>query len=315
MNMRSDSSVSAGSRRPRAKREPAAEVSGALAKDHEALTESLERLVDFVSASDMTCVRDEWALFEPAVLRHIDAEQEFLLPAFEQDDPQEAKAIRAEHATIREMLGEIGLALELHVLRQEQVVRLQEFLVNHAAREASSLYTWASAERNRLLARSALRRIGRFVALGDADPCTKTLVGLVETCRDSEQGYRHAAADTPDAGHRLVFERYATERGAFATALEKRLEQLGLRIAPYGTVLGAVHRGWLDASSALADGGPRSILRECARGEEAAQRVYAAALRASLPPDLQEMVQDQYEGLRAAQSEMQALLGMERAQS
>ena len=184
MNTKSDpNALPATHRRKRAKRQPGAEIIDALVKDHEELAKSVARLDDFVKASDMTCVRDEWELFEPAVLRHIDAEQEFLLPSFEHEDPEEASAIRHEHDSIRGMLGDIGVALELHTLRQEQVVRLRVLLARHVARETSSLYVWASAERNRLLARSALRRLGRFVSLGDADPCTRTLVGLVETCR------------------------------------------------------------------------------------------------------------------------------------
>jgi hypothetical protein len=112
MNTKIESDASATTLRPRkAKHQPAAEVSGALVKEHDELTQSLERLVDFTKASDMTCARDEWELFEPAVLRHMDAEEEFLLPEFERESMAEATAIRAEHARIRQTLGEIGLAL------------------------------------------------------------------------------------------------------------------------------------------------------------------------------------------------------------
>jgi len=184
--------------------------------------------------------------------------------------------------------------------------------VKHVARETESVYTWASTDRNHFLARSMLRHIGRPVPAGPDDAAVSTLVGLVQACRDGERGYLHAAKDTHDEGYRVIFERYAKERASFADALVKPLQRFGVSAELSGTMLGAVHREWLDASATLARGNPRAILRECERGDEAAMRLYAAAMHTGLPPDVQEIVQAQRDSLRSAQTEMHSLSVLER---
>jgi uncharacterized protein (TIGR02284 family) len=311
MNASHDLKTFATTHQPGGRNAPIAEVSVALAKDHEELAKSLQRLRDFVKGCDAPLAHDEWVALEPAVLRHLEAEEEFLLPAFEVDDPCEAKAILDEHQQIRSMLDALGLALELHVLRDEQFDRLNQFLTKHVTRETASLYVWAGAYRNRLLSRSMLRQIGAPAARATDESLVSVLLDLVETCDDGEQGYRQAAGDTADSGDRLIFERHAKERAVFASALRKRLEQLGCHRETPGTVLGAIHRDWLEVSGTLMGDRPCAILRECLRGDGAALRVYGGALRAGLPPDLQELVQTQHTALQTARDEMQALLGMQ----
>jgi uncharacterized protein (TIGR02284 family) len=287
------------------------DVSAVLAESHDELAKSAGRLLDFVKACDSTSARDEWNAFESAVLRHLDAEEMFLLTAFERASAAEAKIVRAEHAEIRRVLGEVGLAFDLHFVSVEQVERLQELLAKHAARETASMYTWAGADRNHLLARAMLRRIGKPLTPGP-DGVVAPLVRLVEACRDGERGYRQAAKDVQDEGFRFIFQRYAKERAAFADALAKALEPFGVSSNASGTRMGAFHREWLDASATLARGGAQTILRECQRGDDAAMKLYAAALHAGLPPEIQEMVQDQRASLQSALNEIHSLLTMER---
>jgi uncharacterized protein (TIGR02284 family) len=225
----------------------------------------------------------------------------FFFTAFECASAAGAKIIRDEHAEIRRLLGEIGLAFDLHLVRIEQIERLQELLAKYAARETASMYAWAGAD----------RRIGKPLPAGP-DGVEATLVRLVEACRDGERGYRQAAKDVQDKGFRFIFQRYAKERAAFADALAKALEPFGVSPNASGTRMGAIHREWLDASATLARGGARTILRECQRGDEAAMKLYTAALHAGLPPEIQEMVQDQRASLQSALNEIHSLLTMER---
>lgn len=289
------------------------DLRSALARDHDHLATSFERLRDFVKGCDLTPARDEWDALEPAVLRHLDAEDMFLLPAFERADAIEAKAIRDEHTHIRQKLGEIGLAFDLHLVRLEEIERLGDFLNKHVARETASMYKWAAADWNHFLARSMLRRLGKPIPPGPDDAVVTTLVRLIEACRDGERGYLHAAQDVHDEGYRLIFERRVKERAAFADALGKSLRQFGVNPEMEGTLLGTVHRRWLDASATLAQGRAQTILRECERGDEAAMRVYADALHAGLPPDIQEAVQGQHDALRRGRDEVWSLLAVEKA--
>lgn len=292
----------------RAKLESLEDVRRGLTREHDELKRSLARLVDFVKGCDQTPARDEWEVLEPAVLRHLDVEEMLLLPAFERADASEARGLRAEHAEIRQLLGAVGVAFDLHLVRLEEIERLGELLTKHFARETGSMYAWAGADSNHFLARSMLRRLGKPVPADPDETVVSILVRLLDACRDGEHGYRHAAECVRDEGYRLVFQRHSGERSLFADALGRLLQQFGVSPEQRGTLLGAMHHRWLDASATLTQGSPQTVLRECARGEEAATTLYADALRAGLPPDIREIVQEQRDALWKALDEIHSLM-------
>jgi hypothetical protein len=82
-------------------------------------------------------------VFERAVLEHLEAEEGPLLPAYAAHAPQDASAIRDEHAAIRKLLFRIGVEVELHLVRLETLQTLIDTLHAHAAREDVSMYPWA----------------------------------------------------------------------------------------------------------------------------------------------------------------------------
>ena len=84
-----------------------------------------------------------WTLYEDGLLAHLDAEEMYLLPELSRHDAARADVIRAEHATIRALLAEVGVGLELHIVREDQMQRLAAFLRRHAEAEEADVYTWA----------------------------------------------------------------------------------------------------------------------------------------------------------------------------
>jgi uncharacterized protein (TIGR02284 family) len=130
---------------------------------------------------------------------------------------------------------------------------------------------------------------------------------LLRVCRDGEQGYRRAVADTDDAEHRSALAHFADERARFARELRDELKSLGVSAQFKGTLLGALHRGWIEATSRLPHARSRAILRECERGEEMALRVYRNALRTDLPPSIRGSVEAQMRGLERSLQDVRAL--------
>jgi len=289
-----------------------ADPATALQADHQRLTSIVSRLMDFVEASDDSLIREEWDQLESALLRHLDAEEMLLLPMFESEHAADVAAIRAEQTRLRTLLGEGGIALELHTLRVEDVGVLRSMLSAHAAhmdQTVASLREPARSEVDR--ARGIL--LTRWFRPGapHQDVVSTALCALVAACEDGELGYARAAADVHDEGYRLIFSRNASERAAFAKELRQALSELGARLPPEGSVLGSLHRRWLDVKSELTRGRPRAILRECERGEEAALSTYRSALHVDLPPATREVVQEQYEVVKKAHEEVCSLLRME----
>ena len=239
--------------------------------DHREFAASLERLREYALADDRELAQGEWNELEAAILRHVDAEEMFLLPGFAREEAEEARTLHAEHAEIRSLLGEVGLALDVHALRLEQIDGFFRAVARHAAREERTLYPWAGQERNSALLDAVARRLPHAAPDSNNEArTTTTLLALLRVCRDAEQGYRRAADDADDTAHRTLLASLASDRARFARELRDELKNLGVTAQFKGTVFGAIHRGWIEASSKLVHSKAKLILRECVRGEEIA---------------------------------------------
>lgn len=135
----------------------------------------------------------------------------------------------------------------------------------------------------------------------------KTLNELIDVCLDGQKGFQDAAEGLhahPELRARCL--QYATERGHFAQELQQEVRQFDVRPDDNGTVLGALHRGWLDIRKAVAID-QEAIIAECERGEDVAKETYEKALNDYLSPGLTGMIQRQYQKVLAAHDYFSAL--------
>jgi uncharacterized protein (TIGR02284 family) len=122
---------------------------------------------------------------------------------------------------------------------------------------------------------------------------TSQLNKLVHICMDGVKGFRDAA-EKIGPPYADPFLRFAAEREQLAGELRRAANARGGDPEKKGDSLGAVHRGWIDLKSALG-GGPKAILNECERGEDAAVKAFQDAINTqSLPPDIETMLNRQY---------------------
>ena len=127
---------------------------------------------------------------------------------------------------------------------------------------------------------------------------TSVLNNLVETSKDGEKGFRTAAEDTKNAELKTLFLSRAQDCAKAATQLQQRVAALGGKPDEGGSVAGALHRGWVNLRSTVAERSDLAILEECERGEDVAKAHYRKALEdTTLPDDLRAVVQHQYEGV------------------
>jgi polyisoprenoid-binding protein YceI len=117
-----------------------------LTDDHERLSRRFQSIVTEAFRGDPIDLREAWRDFERDVLHHLDAEDEHLLRAFGDDRPDEARALMAEHAAIRDELTQLGLDVDLHCLGPERVQRFADELGALARREEALLHPWAERE-------------------------------------------------------------------------------------------------------------------------------------------------------------------------
>ena len=119
------------------------EAAELLPEHHRVLDERLDRIVIEAQVCDAVELRAAWSDFERELLRHLEYEEAEVLPGFARDNPAEARAILAEHANIRATAADLGLSLDLHLLRSEAVENFVHQLKAHARRENEMLYAWA----------------------------------------------------------------------------------------------------------------------------------------------------------------------------
>jgi uncharacterized protein (TIGR02284 family) len=78
---------------------------------------------------------------------------------------------------------------------------------------------------------------------------------LTEICKDGEKGYKDAAEHTKRSDLKTFFTTQSSERGRFARELQAVLLNLGkMEKKESGTVVGALHRAWIDTKVGLGAG-------------------------------------------------------------
>ncbi|WP_010297522.1 PA2169 family four-helix-bundle protein [Candidatus Odyssella thessalonicensis] len=121
---------------------------------------------------------------------------------------------------------------------------------------------------------------------------------LIQITRDSEEGFRTAAANVKDAFLKTTFlEKAETCRNAILDLQDKVREMHGVP-EESGTVLGALHRGWVTIKGTLTGKDDLALLNECERGEDVIKETYEKALESGLSEQIRPLVQQQYEGVK-----------------
>lgn len=139
------------------------------------------------------------------------------------------------------------------------------------------------------------------------DDVISTLNGLIETCKDGQEGFKTAAEGIERSDLKSLFYEFAQQRSQFAGELQSHVQTLGGDPENTGSIAGTLHRGWIDIKSAVMGKDEGSILNECERGEDAAKNAYKSALEENLPANVMETVQTQYTAVQSAHDRIKAL--------
>jgi uncharacterized protein (TIGR02284 family) len=139
------------------------------------------------------------------------------------------------------------------------------------------------------------------------DDVISTLNGLIETCKDGQNGFKEAADGVQRSDLKSLFYEFSQQRSHFAGELQTLVQQLGGDPETSGSTLAALHRGWINIKSVVTGKDDEAILDECERGEDSAKDVYKSALESGLPGNVLEVVQTQYESVLSAHDRVKAL--------
>ena len=134
-----------------------------------------------------------------------------------------------------------------------------------------------------------------------------TLNGLIHTCRDGEEGFRMAADAVKDTQLRSLFRDLSAQRAQFATELEAEVVRLGEVPTTQGTVMGALHRGWMNVKNAVVGSDDATIVSECERGEDSAVAAYQDAMDHDLASVTQSLIAKQFSFVQAGHDRVRAI--------
>jgi uncharacterized protein (TIGR02284 family) len=134
-----------------------------------------------------------------------------------------------------------------------------------------------------------------------------TLNGLIETCKNAEDGFRTAAEGISDQAIKVAFAKFSRERWQMARELQDEVQGLGGTPETSGSVGGAVHRGWMNIKSAVAGSNDQQIVAEAERGEDVAKAAYKSALEETLPAQVRALVERQAAQVKAVHDQVRAM--------
>jgi uncharacterized protein (TIGR02284 family) len=139
------------------------------------------------------------------------------------------------------------------------------------------------------------------------DDVISTLNGLIETCRDGQEGFKQAAEGVERADLKTLFYEFGQQRATFVGELQDVVRTLGGDPENSGSFAGTLHRGWINIKSVVTGKDEEAILNECERGEDAAKKAYKDALDTALPAYVAQTVQDQYTSVQSAHDRVRDL--------
>jgi uncharacterized protein (TIGR02284 family) len=136
-----------------------------------------------------------------------------------------------------------------------------------------------------------------------------TLNDLIETCRDGEEGFRHAGRRVSDREVHSLFDNYARQSAEFAAELEEEVRRLGGDPEEHSVFDGLAQPGWITIARKLTGEDETAIMAECDCGVDALERSYAGALEKELPSAVRSLVERQHRQVREVSNRVHALVG------
>jgi uncharacterized protein (TIGR02284 family) len=135
----------------------------------------------------------------------------------------------------------------------------------------------------------------------DRNKTIDVLNGLIETCRDGQEGFQEAADNIKDPDLKQFFANASIERARFVGELQQEARALGGDPDDSSSVAGALHRAWIDIKGTFTGRDDQSILSECERGEDSAVKTYREALSGEdLPVNIRTVIENQFADIRRA---------------
>ena len=106
----------------------------------------MARVLEAFADNDRELVATLWHEFDAGILAHLEAEEKFMIPILLRVCERDARILIQEHKHIRTQLVELGIGVDLHLVRLESARSFISELHAHSLHEDTLLYRRADAE-------------------------------------------------------------------------------------------------------------------------------------------------------------------------
>ena len=130
---------------------------------------------------------------------------------------------------------------------------------------------------------------------------------LIETCKDGERGFRHAAGLVTHWAMQSEFTHAADQRAQFATDLLPHAQRFGGTATADGTAAASMHRQWMAVMNRLSGHNDRLILTEARRGDSVTVLAFKIAVEGALPATVRDLVEQEYAEVRRSHERLDEL--------
>ena len=142
------------------------------------------------------------------------------------------------------------------------------------------------------------------------------LENLIKLNNDRIEAYSRAIEDTDNPELAELFGYYADQSRQFKAELNSEMINYGGLIPTDTTLMGQIHRAWLDLKAAVSTPDSRAILNSCEFGENSIIREYDKLLLSEevvIPIELRHVMARQQQEMKAACERIHALREVEKA--
>ncbi len=132
---------------------------------------------------------------------------------------------------------------------------------------------------------------------------------LVRINKNAEAGLHTAAENVQNSELETLFGGYARQHAKFIRELQEEIKRLGGAVSDSGTVGEAMHRAWMDVTSALSGHSAASALSACESGELSAEIAYHDASDLNPTGQTHTLIEKQREQIKGFHTRLCRLVG------
>ncbi|MEG9326706.1 conserved hypothetical protein [Salinimicrobium catena] len=131
---------------------------------------------------------------------------------------------------------------------------------------------------------------------------------LLEKNYDAEKDYRTSLERAENPTLKEFFKKQVVQKNHFATEIDKLLHSFNEHPKDKGSVMGSLHRTWINLKSSIGKDTDKMLLEECLRGEKNSVDEYEEKLRKNrFPARVEDVLRNQLSEMRNTMASIKSM--------